>query len=79
MPTTVSLPRIHHTRIAIRVVHPFLARLEGATEGEVIAQRNADHVRCLLDMVSTVIGGEAVPVLCLLLPIVDEGADDEEA
>ena len=36
MPTTVSLPRIHHTRIAIRVVHPFLARLEGATEGEII-------------------------------------------
>ena len=79
MPTTVLLPRIHHTRIAIRVVHPFLARLEGATEGEVIAQRNADHVRCLLDMVGTVIGGEAVPVLCLLLPVVDEGADDEEA
>ena len=36
MPTTVSLPRIHHTRIAIGVVHPFLARLEGATEGEII-------------------------------------------
>ena len=79
MPTTVSLPRIHHTRIAIGVVHPFLARLEGATEGEVIAQRETDHVRRLLEMVGTVIGGEAVPVLRLLLPVVDEGADDEEA
>ena len=79
MPTTVSLPRIRHTRIAIRVVHPFLARLEGTAEGEVIAQRETDHVRCLLDMVGTVIGGETVPVLRLLLPVVDEGIDGKEA
>ena len=79
MPTTVSLPRIHHTRIAIRVIYLLLARLEGATEREVVGQRKTDHVRGLLDVAGAVIGGETVPVLRLLLPVVDEGADDEEA
>ena len=78
MPTTVSLSSIHHTRIAIRVIYLLLARLEGATEREVVGQRKTDHVRGLLDVAGAVIGGETVPVLRLLLPIIDEGTDSEE-